>query len=118
MTIENIQEKIKSIQEKMDKWSPEEISQNLERNEILTQTDDHFASLEADLATLLEHCKMLPVSDQDSLTPYLKGLKDFVQEKFENTEKELIEIKSKMNTGRTHAQAIKAYKSYDKSFSD
>ena len=52
---------------------------------------------------------MLPVSEQGSVTPSLKELKTFVQNKFVSAEKELIEVKSQMNHGRHHVKAIRAY---------
>jgi hypothetical protein len=52
---------------------------------------------------------MLPINEQNVVTPSLKELKTFVQNKFSSAEKELIEIKSQMTHGRHHVKAIRAY---------
>ncbi len=109
MTIDNIQKQIKSLQQKMDVWPTDSIKAMDDRNEILALTESHFHEVETDLQKLLEQCKMLPVSEQGSVTPSLKELKTFVQNKFVSAEKELVEIKSQMNHGRHHVKAIRAY---------
>ncbi len=109
MTIDNIQKQIKNLQQKMDGWPNESIKAMEDRNEILTLTEAHFHDVETDLQKLLEHCKMLPLNDQSVVTPSLKELKTFVQNKFVSAEKELVEIKGQMNHGRHHVKAIRAY---------
>lgn len=109
MTIDNIQKQIKSLQQKMDVWPTDSIKAMDDRNEILALTESHFHEVETDLQKLLEQSKMLPVSEQGSVTPSLKELKTFVQNKFVSAEKELVEIKSQMNHGRHHVKAIRAY---------
>lgn len=109
MTIKTIQDQVAALQQKMDSWPDQNITIEGTREEILNMTDIHFESIESDLQKLIEHCKMLPEQDQEAIRPYLRNLKEFVQEKFSKTEKELIKIKSEMNLGRNHAQAIRAY---------
>jgi len=109
MAIENIQQQIKVLQKKIDSWPNESIKLMDSKNEILALTDDHFNAIETDLQKLIEQCKMLPVPEQNTVTSSLKELKNFVQHKFIQAEKELIELKGQMNQGRHHFKAIKAY---------
>ncbi len=109
MTIDTIQQQIKTLQQKMDRWPNESIRTMEDRNEVLALTEAHFNEVETDLQKLLEHCQMLPINDQNVVTPSLKELKTFVQNKFSSAEKELIEIKNQMTHGRHHVKAIRAY---------
>ncbi len=109
MSIENIQEQIKTLQQRMNMWPTENTKAIEDRNQILSLTDTHFNAVENDLQKLLEQCKMLPTSDQITVAPNLKELQTFVQNKFLLAEKELIEVKSQMTQGRHYVKAIKAY---------
>lgn len=109
MKIENLKGQIGTLKQKIDKWPNETISQINDKNEILALTDAHFNAIETDLQKLIEQCKMLPVNEQDTITSSLSELRHFVEKKFIQTEKELIELKSQMNQGRHHFKAIKAY---------
>lgn len=109
MTNKNIQQQIKDLQQKMNEWPNESIKTMDDKNEILALTEAHFNKVETDLQKLLEQCQMLPIDEQKTVTPSLKELKTFVQDKFIRAEKELIEIKSQMHQGRHHFKAIRAY---------
>lgn len=109
MIIQNIQQQIKSIQQKIDEWPNESIKMMEERNEVLALTDTHFNAIEKDLQKLLEQYKGLPTSDQNILAPHLREFQAFIENKFRDAERELMEIKSKMGQGRNHVQAIRAY---------
>jgi hypothetical protein len=109
MTIDTIQQEIKTLQQKMNAWPDEEISVEYDRSQVLALTDKHFRAVETDLEKVLEQCKKLSIIDQSIVAPYLKELRVFVQNKFDSAEKELIEIKNRMDLGRNHAQAIRAY---------
>ncbi len=109
MAIENIQLQIKILQQRLDGWPDETIKLMDDKSEILALTDAHFNAIETDLQKLIEQCKMLPTNDQNTVTSSLKELKDFVQHKFIQAEKELIVLKGQMNQGRHHFKAIKAY---------
>lgn len=109
MTLENIKNQIGTLKQKIDKWPNESITQINDKNEILALTDEHFNAIETDLQRLMEQCKMLPISEQSTITSSLSELRHFVENKFIQTEKELIELKSQMTQGRHHFKAIKAY---------
>ncbi len=109
MTVENIQQQIKFLKQRMDGWPDERIKVIDDRSQVLTLTDAHFSAIEADLEKLLERCKTLPTNDQNTVSPHLKELQIFVKNKFLQAEKELIEIKSRMGQGRHHIKAIRAY---------
>lgn len=109
MAIENIQQQIKTLRQKIDGWPNEAIKIMDNKSEILALTDAHFNTIETDLQKLMEQCKMLPTNDQNVVTSSLKELKDFVQYKFIQAEKDLVELKGQMNQGRHHFKAIKIY---------
>lgn len=109
MTVENIQQQIKFLKQRMDSWPEERIKIMDDRSQVLALTDTHFSTIETDLQKLLERCKTLPTHDQNAISPHLKELEIFVKNKFLHAEKELIEIKSRMGQGRHHIKAIRAY---------
>lgn len=109
MTIENIKNQISDIRQKISSWPNEMIEQTTDKNAILALTDAHFSTIETDLQKLITQCKMLPVNEQSVITDSLSELKKFIEGKFVQTEKELIELKNQMNQGRHHFKAIKAY---------
>ena len=109
MTVENIQQQIKFLKQRMYSWPDERIKIIDDRSQVLALTDTHFSASEADLQKLLERCKTLPTNDQNAISPHLKELQVFVKAKFLHAEKELIEIKGRMGQGRHHIKAIRVY---------
>ena len=49
MSIENIQEQIKTLQQRMNMWPTENTKAIEDRNQILSLTDTHFNAVENDL---------------------------------------------------------------------
>lgn len=109
MNVTTIEQQIKILQQKMNVWPNENVSEADDRKTVLDLTDAHFYGVEANLDELLNHCKMLPAYEQSIIAPSLKKLKTFVEDKFARAEAELSEIKNRMGQGRSHAQAIRAY---------
>ena len=95
MTVATIKEKITILQQKMDIWPGVNITEESERAEVMALTNAHFEAVETDFAALLDQCRMLSPHDQDVITPCLRELKQFVENKFSVAERELIEMKKK-----------------------
>ncbi len=109
MKTTTIEQQIENLQAKINLWPSGKVTEIDDRKTALDLTDAHFQVIESNLAKLLEQCKMLPASEQSMIAPSLKALKTFVEAKFARAEAELIEIRSRMDQGRNHAQAIRAY---------
>lgn len=109
MNVTTIEQQIKTLQQEINIWPDENITKIDDSKTVLDLTDAHFHAIESNLEALLKQCKMLSASDQSIIAPSLKELKTFVETKFGRAEKELIEIKSRMDQGRNHVQAIRAY---------
>lgn len=90
-------------------WPTEEVKQIEDKEKAIELTDIHFQKIEQQLTTTLNAINNLDKNERIVFKNDIEKLKMLIEEKFTSTEQELKEIKTQLDSGRTHAKAIKAY---------
>lgn len=100
---------LKKIHEAITNWPSDAIKNEQDSKQILVLTDIFFQKIEQDLVSTLGAIQAMPVVQQKEFAHAVHTLKLLVEDKFKIAEQELKDVKARMDYGRNHAKAIRAY---------
>jgi hypothetical protein len=106
---ESVRIELKNIHESIKNWPSDEIRIEQDVKSMIALTDEYFQKVEQDLITVLGAIQKLPVVQQKEFASDVNNLKILVEDKFKCAEQELKEVQARMDSGRIHAKAIRAY---------
>lgn len=108
MTVD-IRMELQKVKDAIKSWPSDTIQNESDTKTVLDLTDKYFQKTEHDLMKVLQKIQSLSVLHQKEFTKDVHDLKILVEYKFKNAEQELKEVKARMDSGRIHAKAIRAY---------
>ena len=100
---------LKKIHAAIINWPSDDIKNEQDSKKILVLTDIFFQKIEQDLVNTLGAIQAMPGVQQKEFAQDIHNLKLLVEEKFKTAEQELKAVKARMDYGRNHAKAIRAY---------
>lgn len=98
-----------TVREAINGWPSDIIKNEQDTKIVLDLTDKYFQKIEHDLINVLGKIQSLNSAQQKEFTKDVHDLKILVEHKFKHAEQELKEVKARMDSGRIHAKAIRAY---------